>query len=62
MAAGYMPEGDELESRPCVVCREPIVAGQRFYQAAGWTILGHSWCVEDNIEAWELALAVRGAL
>jgi hypothetical protein len=62
MAAGIMPEGDDLAGTACVVCHKPIEPGQRFYQAAGWTILGHNFCVEDEIETWELAQAVRGAL
>ena len=53
MAAGFMTDADDLADTPCAVCLEPIAAGQRFYQANGWTVLGHAGCVEDNLDRWD---------
>lgn len=57
MAAAFMPteeDAPDLYGRPCALCDEPIVEGDRYYQRDTWRILGHMRCVlQDEAGVWD---------
>jgi hypothetical protein len=56
MAAGFMGTPEEmgdLYARPCALCTELIVEGERYYQRNSWTVFGHMGCVLSKPDEWD---------